>query len=76
MSQNFPFKRKNFIKRKYTFSKVELWDEGFGWKSKYLKDQYNEVTSINGNTILRVVDPASHLCTTAQFAANSCIPYL
>jgi cbb3-type cytochrome oxidase subunit 3 len=76
MDQSFPYKRKNFIKRIYRFEKFMLYDEGFDFKGRYLKDEHSDITTIQSNTILRVVDPTSHICTNAQFSSDTCIPYL
>ena len=76
MEQSFPFKRKNFIKRIYRFEKFELYDDGLNLKSIFLKSRHNDVTTIQSNTILRVIDANSHICNVGEIESGDCIPYL
>jgi hypothetical protein len=53
-----------------------LFDEGFNFDVRKLKLRHADITRTQTHTILREPDAASHLCTTAQHAANTCNPYL
>lgn len=76
MDQSFPYKRTNYINRIYRFEKFELYDEGFDFKDIFLKDSHSDITDIQSNTINRVNDESSHVCTVTEVDNDECIPYV
>jgi hypothetical protein len=51
MSTGFPFTRLNYVKRNCLFEHSELFDEGFNFDIRKLKNEHSDVSTIHSTAV-------------------------